>query len=239
MKFHIIISSALLILSLLLTSCFEDGICVNADGNIVTESVSLPAFSGVKLGTKGKINLILGDSIMVEVTGSENIVDLLDMDVTGDVLKIDVNNRCTRNTDLVFDITLPELTSVTISGAGEIVTDSLFTVTDIAVDISGSGSIDLSLDADHIETGISGSGDMNLSGTANSLSSRISGSGDVYAFGLDVLSADLRINGSGGMQVNVADELKAKISGSGDIFYKGTPAITVDISGSGKLEDAN
>ena len=239
MKSSHILSIVLLISALLLSSCFEEGgICVNADGNRSTQSFDLPAFSGVKLATVGKVNLIPGEAQSVEITGSENIVDLLKLDIDGDVLKIGFN-RCTRNTDLIFDITLPELTAVGISGSGTITTKAPFEVDKLDVDISGSGNIFLEVTADQIETGISGSGDMTFVGTTNVLDSRISGSGDLHAFELTAKTAELNINGSGNMEVTVEESLTAKISGSGDVRYKGRPAVNVDISGSGKLEDAN
>lgn len=239
MKFSHLFSIVLLFSGLLLTSCFEEGgICVNADQNQITQDFDLTGFTGLKLATVGHVNLIPGDSLDIKVTGSENIIDLLKMDLNGEVLKIDID-RCTRNTDLVFDITMPVLTSVAISGSGTIIGTDPFDVEDLEVKISGSGDMELEFTATSVETSISGSGDMKLFGTTGALVSHISGSGDVHAFGLSATTAELNINGSGNMEVTVTDQLDARISGSGDIRYKGTPAISVEVSGSGKIEDAN
>lgn len=239
MKTYHILSIIALICGITLSSCFDEGICVNADSSDrVTQSFDMAPFTGLKLATVGKVNLIQGDSLSLDITGSQNIIDLVQLDINGDELKIDID-RCTRNTDLIFDITLPELTSVSISGSGEIVTLSTFDVADIDINISGSGDMDLELIAEKIETHISGSGNMELSGTSDALASHISGSGDVDAFELSTKTADLHINGSGNIEVTVTDALTANISGSGDIYYKGTPTVNVDVSGSGSLKDAN
>ncbi|MEM7368998.1 MAG: head GIN domain-containing protein [Bacteroidota bacterium] len=238
MKTYHILSIIALICGITLSSCFDEGICVNADADRVTQSFDMAPFTGVKLATVGKVNLIPGDSLSFDITGSQNIIDLIQLDINGDVLKIDID-RCTRNTDLVFDITLPELTSVAISGSGEIETLAAFEVADIDISISGSGDMDLELTAEKIETHISGSGNMELSGSTDEFASHISGSGDVDAFDLSTKTADLHINGSGNIEVTVTDALTANISGSGDIYYKGTPTVNVEVSGSGSLNDAN
>jgi hypothetical protein len=47
--------------------------------------------------------------------------------------------------------------------------------------------------------------------------------------------ASVRISGSGGMKLNVAELLEARISGSGDIRYAGHPKVNTSISGSGRI----
>ena len=110
---------------------------------------------------------------------------------------------------------------------------------DIELRITGSGDLDMALEADDIEVDISGSGKVVLEGTGDELEIDITGSGDVRAFDLAVQEADVNISGSGDAEVRVANRLDVRISGSGDVFYKGQPEINDIITGSGDLIDAN
>jgi hypothetical protein len=51
-----------------------------------------------------------------------------------------------------------------------------------------------------------------------------------------VNSCDIRISGSGDVEVNVKESLEANISGSGSVTYRGNPAhVNSHSSGSGKV----
>jgi hypothetical protein len=74
-----------------------------------------------------------------------------------------------------------------------------------------------------------------MKGTANYLDFSITGSGSVNAYDLTARKADVRISGSGGMELSVEDRLDAHVSGSGNVFYKGNPRVDSSISGSGSV----
>jgi Putative auto-transporter adhesin, head GIN domain len=64
----------------------------------------------------------------------------------------------------------------------------------------------------------------------------ISGSGKVYASNLEADKCDVRISGSGDVEINVKSDLDANISGSGSVTYKGNPShVNSHSSGSGKV----
>ena len=235
----------LLISILMSTSCCFDGNaggffdCVIANGDLVTKELNVDNFTGVKLSVNADVFITQGDDFLVEVKGSDNIVDLIETNVNNDIWNIDFD-QCVRNVkNLKVFITMPTIEYLKVSGSGLIRSENTFAVNDIELYISGPGDMDLALEGDHMEGKISGSGNMLLEGFAQKMNFKINGSGDLKAFDYEVDRANIRISGSGDAEVRVKDDLDVKITGSGDVYYKGNPSVTVQITGSGKVVDAN
>ena len=233
-----------LALTLMQFSCdfdFDDGIgpCVRGNGNNVSRELNLPDFTGVDLDISAEVIITQGDNFKVTVEGESNIIAELETDVRNGVWEIDFD-RCVRDQDeLTIFITMPRVRSLSISGSGIITSTNIMQVDDINLSISGSGKIDVGLDADDISSRISGSGRVVLEGESNSVEHTVSGSGDLFAFLLQTRDADIRVSGSGNSEVKVSDNLNVRISGSGDVYYRGKPQVEVSVSGSGKLVNAN
>lgn len=232
-----------LALSFTVSSCFfdDDGPfgCINGEGPMVTEELNLADFSGIELDISADVVVKQGPEQEVIVEGKQNIIDELERDVKNGIWEIDVDGCVTDMGNMRIFVTLPDITSLKISGSGKIESENVLLVNDINLRISGSGDMDLDLEADDIDAKISGSGEMILDGLAKDLNFKISGSGDLHAFGLETQFADIDISGSGDAEVFVVQELDVKISGSGDVTYLGNPLLDVSISGSGKVKDGN
>ncbi len=219
----------------------DDGFfnCVDGSGPVVTETINVPNFTGISLEISATVLISQGPVQEVVVEGKGNIIDELELDVNNGVWEIDTD-RCVRDIgDLKIFITVPDLSVLKISGSGDIISENTFVIGDIEMNISGSGTMDVEMEADDIDAAISGSGELFLSGSADELKCRISGSGDLRAFNMQCRIAELNISGSGDAEVRVSDNLDVRISGSGDVFYKGNPTLNVQISGSGSVVDSN
>jgi len=105
-------------------------------------------------------------------------------------------------------------------------------------DVSGSGDVDLSsiTVTETAEFGVSGSGKIKATGTAGNVKTNISGSGRILAANLETNKCEVRITGSGDVEINVKDELDASITGSGSVNYKGNPShVNSHSTGSGHV----
>ncbi len=213
--------------------------CEGGDGEVITRIIDLPNFDAIHLSSSVYVYLRQGPTQKVEVEGQENIIELLELDVQNDTWDIEFD-RCIRDyKDFKVYITIPEITSVKVSGSGHVIGENEWTGDDLTLRVSGSGEMDLALDVDNLDSKISGSGRMRLEGTTDDFYLKISGSGDYNAFDLEALEGEVNISGSGDVDVRVVDYLKVKISGSGDLRYKGFPALDVNITGSGDVTNAN
>lgn len=213
--------------------------CLVGNGPVVTQELDLPAFTGVELSISAQVFIRQGSEQSVTVEGKQNLIDELERDIRNGVWDIEFDRCVTNIDDMKIFITVPDLTSLKISGSGDIVSENTFVIGDIDLNISGSGTIDIGLEADDINARISGSGVITMEGLGDQLDLDISGSGDLNAFGTTLRTADITISGSGDAEVLVTDSLIVRISGSGDVFYKGNPVVDVSITGSGRVVNAN
>jgi hypothetical protein len=228
-----------LLTALLLTSALpaQSWNGIRGEGPQVTRQLDVDDFDGFTLAINARVQITQGSARSVEVEGQENIIDNIVTDVRDGRWKIKFDQNVRRHDGLTIRITMPRLQEASISGSGSIEGQGPFTgLDDLQIGISGSGDIDLDVEAADIRTSISGSGDIRLGGSANRHEVRISGSGDVHAAELNAKDCQVRISGSGDAEVNASDMLEVSTSGSGDVYYRGRPRVKAKVSGSGKVE---
>lgn len=217
----------------------NDGFCVRGEGPVVSRELNMPFFRGIDLEVPAKVLITQGPTLRVRAEGYDNIVNAIERDVRNGIWEIEFND-CVRNIgELTIYVTMPEIASLRISGTGDIIGENFFTTDDIELIISGTGKIDLGLDADDIYARISGTGNIILEGDADELELESTGTGDFRAFQLKLNRADIEITGAGDAEVFVTNYLRVRITGTGDVLYRGNPRIDFNITGTGDLIDAN
>jgi hypothetical protein len=212
-----------------------NGKSIHGSGNIITGEREVSEFNKLHLKGSGNVFLTLGDKQTLRVKTDDNILPLIETDVSGKKLTISHGNHYLRPTVLEVFITVNNLEGVAISGSGIVRGKDRFMADAFYTKISGSGDMELKVEAERLEAKISGSGSIRLAGKAEAYTVSISGSGEVKAFEVQAKTVSVKISGSGDCRVHAADSLVAKISGSGDVYYKGRPRIDTKISGSGSL----
>jgi hypothetical protein len=219
-----------------LTACDDD--LIRGRGDVVTDFRVVGTFDAVEANGDFEVYLTQGSGQEVRLEGQDNILDVITTQVDGRELEIKfkpfVNVR--NHKPIRVYITNPTLTSVVLSGSGRAEGKTPWTVDNLNLRVSGSGSMALEvLEANAVDSRISGSGSLSLSGDAEDFESEISGSGDVRAFSLVTKRADAKISGSGSCELTVTESLNARISGSGNVRYRGEPVVNASVSGSGKV----
>ncbi|TKG94635.1 DUF2807 domain-containing protein [Puteibacter caeruleilacunae] len=136
-------------------------------------------------------------------------------------------------------VTVPDITSINVSGSGDIYAENPIESRIIKLFVSGMGGIKLEeLKSDQVECTISGSGDIELlSGTCREqMGVAISGSGNLRASGYQAKSIAIKTVGSGDSFVNATDRLKVRIIGAGNVVYSGKPQLDSSVTGSGNVK---
>ncbi len=213
-----------------------NGKSVQGSGNIITQEREAAEFSKVHLKGSGKVFLTPGETQSLEIKTDDNIMPLVETEVSGKKLTISHGNNRLRPTVFEVYITIRKLEGIGISGSGDISGESRFMTDSLYAEISGSGDVELEVLTDFLETRISGSGSVDLAGKAEEFKVSVSGSGKINAFGVDARHVSVQVSGSGNCRVSASESLDARISGSGDVYYRGQPKIDARISGSGSLK---
>jgi hypothetical protein len=211
-----------LLSSVLLQSCvfgdWDNG--VSGDGNVIAETIDVVGFSGIHASSGIDVNISQGD-FSVEVVADENLHEYITVEKEGQILRIDSERSIYRAKSKVVNVSLPELTSISISSAGDVKGVTGFTCDDLEIRISSAGDMDLEVDASDIDLSISSSGDCHLRGSANSLDAKLSSAGDLNAFDLLAEYVNVSVSSAGDARVWANKEIEMSASSAGNIYYKG------------------
>ena len=223
----------------LFTSCFRE----IGRGEIVSEIRNVGNFTEIELTNSADVQILKGNTLKVEVSDYENLIEHLQVETINNklIIKTKAFRMGLRNSKEKVTITIPDiLKSIEISGSGNlIITDDFKGIESFK--ISGSGNISaISLtNLSNINVEINGSGDIELSGSASNFTSKISGSGNINCGYFETQNATCTISGSGDISIHAVQNLTATISGSGNINYYGNPVVSSTITGSGDLNKKN
>ncbi|MBC8173758.1 MAG: DUF2807 domain-containing protein [Chitinophagales bacterium] len=230
--------------------------CVNGSGAVVTEFRSVSGFTGVSSEMEATIYITQGSEYEVRIEAQQDVINDIRTNLSGGELEISSEHCINHSLPVNVYLTMPSINSLSTSGSGNMFVLTKLTTGSIDIDISGSGefttldsiiasSIDMNIsgsggmnviaDAPLVSTDISGSGDVTISGLGSNLDMDISGSGEIHTLYFQVLTCDLKISGSGDVEVNAMDMIEGSISGSGNLYYKNSPIINVSVSGSGDI----
>lgn len=232
-------SIQLIVLSMLfITAIGNTQTRIKGNGKVITEKRSTAGYDEIVLAGSFDVILVSGTEGSITIEGEENILPHIKVEVVGNVLKIynEKNVQIDIKKDLVLTVPFEQISSVSLSGSGDVTSKNTITASTFKAKLSGSGDLTLDVKSSDFEVALSGSGDVVLKGHADNFVSKTSGSGDVDAANLISKKANVSISGSGDMKVNCTESLYARVSGSGDIEYKGDPQTKdTKVSGSGDI----
>lgn len=230
-----------LALSMMIITNAQWGRKINGDGNVVTIERSVGDYDGVSLAGWFDVDLVAGNEGEITLKGESNLLEHITTEVKDGVLVIKtekgVNLRPSSwNTGIQITVPVESISSVSLSGSGDIVGKTTIEADSFSTRIAGSGDISVAVQAKEVEASLSGSGDINLSGRTTDLTISVSGSGDVKAYELEAEFVRAMVSGSADIKVTANQSIDAKVSGSGDIHYRGNPKkINSKSSGSGDI----
>jgi hypothetical protein len=206
------------------------------------ETRNLSGFTKVGFGVSGNLYISIGPEFKVVLEGEKRILDNVITEVSGGKLVIKNENwrmnNWRMNEKVTVYITMPELTSLGVSGSGKAEIKDAVKTDDLHLSVSGSGKLYASdISVSSLDCGISGSGDITLgsSGNCSKANISISGSGNYIGDSFKIGTAEIHISGSGNCTCNVTESLRASVSGSGNVTYEGNPKVDAHVSGSGKV----
>jgi len=218
-----------------LSSCYIDGwgTGISGNGNVVEESRDVDGFTAVEVSTGIDVFLTQGNGFEVLVEADENLQEVILTELKGDRLVIRTDNVNIRNAKAKkVHVTLPELSGLKISSAGDCVGQTPFECDDLRLSISSAGDLNLEVDADRIDVDISSSGDAKLAGSAKELDASLSSAGDLNAFDLIAGKVDVSVSSAGDARVYATEEISMSASSAGNIYYRGNAQVVYSNSSS-------
>lgn len=251
----ILIATVILVIS----GCYNNR-CIRGNDIVVTEYRNVGYFNSIS--SEGSFDVYIVQDTIEEVIieAESNLMPYISTQVKGSTLILSERSNTCINNHFPIKVTVKcrDINELALTGSGIIYGNTDIITSSLRIDLTGSGNIDLNVEAanieayipgsgvislgvmsNQVEVRISGSGALNLWGEAERSDLWISGSGSINAYGLNVNTCYASISGSGSMYVYVNDLLDASISGSGSVYYKGHPNVTANITGSGSVIPEN
>jgi hypothetical protein len=226
------------IIFLIITGFISCG-SISGNGKLSSEKRDISGVHTIKTSGSIDVEITSGDNYSLVVEDDENLIRYVVTDVDDGVLNIHYKNGYSiRDGNGKVMVAVPSLNKVSTSGSADIEGHGIIkSENQLEITTSGSGDIELDVDAPAIHVVGSGSGDITLSGKTKDFDCKISGSGDVKCHRLRTENANIRLSGSSEAHVFASVSLKVSVSGSGDVYYSGNPVSPeIHISGSGTVK---
>jgi len=224
---------------LLLAGCaIPFGTQITGSGPAVTKDFDLAGFTAVAAGSAFQVEITRANEYSVAVTVNENLVERLDVSVSGDTLRIYLkpNVGSIRNATLKAKVTMPELTGLDLSGASRTTLSGFNSNKALKSEVSGASTLRGDLTCGDAQFDASGASKVALQGSAQDLNIRASGASTADFGGFN--SKDTVVDASGASHVTVAPSgsLDVEASGASTVRYTGEPAnLKVNTSGASSV----
>jgi len=224
---------AILIIGLGIISCTK-----NQDaGPIVTETRAVSDYS--ELEVRGAFEVLISEDFDadLEITAPNNKMQFIDAYVLGNRLIINEDDNRIQDARMVVKVSNQHINHIELLGSGLIEGDTIYG-SDLKIELSGSGRVDLPLETSDLYLEVNGSGSIAVFGQSGQTESKISGSGFIDSKSVQSSKGIARIDGSGNIMIYAEDSLTARVTGSGRIQYWGNPSyLDTNIDGSGQITD--
>lgn len=203
---------------------------------MATEERVLSEFNGLRVEAVGKVNLYIAPEYKVMIRTNVNVLDDITLSVYENDLFIKLTGNHRKIDLLEFDVYAPEFTYIRLDGVADIRCEDLISTPTLTVKQDGVGNIYLgNVEVQNAYFTLKEVGDVEVRGIADEIIANHSGVGNLRLFELTGKNGDIKLSGTGDIDINVSNDLKIDLSGVGDVRYMGTPAMSVNHTGVGKI----
>ncbi len=207
-------------------------------GAIETQTRQVSGFDRVDISTFGEFIITQGDTESLSIEGPADYLRYLVTEVNNGTLTISQRRGLlsSPNRKVTFTLTVRDLTSLSMSGAGSIKLGTLNTPS-FKLILSGAGSVDMvNLSAESLDVTLSAAGAISVDGKVTSQNIILSGVGSYDAGELESASTRITLSGAGSATVWVTEKLEADVTGVGSVAYYGQPtSIIQNVPGLGSI----
>jgi hypothetical protein len=216
------------LISLLLTSCYEEDPGPRQSDN---RSYALVDFDRIEAGEALILTVKQGSSFSIEADGDRRNLDDLLVYKNGTRLVLRFEHYEKRQYNTSINITLPTLTGVDFSGAVNAQISGFTNITRFDLSLSGASLAQLDMEASELYFSLSGASQLRLNGKGQNLNGVISGASLLSAFSYPSEQATLIVSGASNGKVSVTQQLDVNASGASLVLYRGTPQLEVEVTG--------
>ncbi|HEV2210411.1 MAG TPA: head GIN domain-containing protein [Verrucomicrobiae bacterium] len=198
---------------------------ITGSGKLVTKQFELTGFSGVDAGSAFQVELSQGERFGVTVTADDNLVEDLEVAVSGHQLHLGLKpNVNVRNATLKAVITMPALAGLHLSGAATTTVAGFNSSRPLDVELSGASTLRGEIRAGDARFDVSGASSVELHGSAANVRCRASGASHADLEQFRCNDATVESSGASSVTLNASGKLELEANGASSVRYLGQPA---------------
>lgn len=206
--------------------------CVNIDGiapskNYITRDFKVGCFDKLNISTIADISYTQSadSSTSLQIYGSDNLVELVKVDIKDHTLSIGTQKKKIRKTDLKIRISSPTLQRVNTHGVGNFNIKNRLEATNLTIVSDSVGDIKIDdITCAKLDIRAEGVGNVSVKGKAENVNLLAQGVGNIGAAGLESDSVTATSEGVGNISCYAKQLINANANGVGNISYRGNPA---------------
>lgn len=209
---------------------------VSDDARGETRNVS--GFDRVSLQGVGTLVIVQGDAESLTIDAAPRVLRRIATEVQDGTLFIRPDRSFRTREEIVYSLTMDDLTAIELSGAGQVEMAQLDTG-QLQLNLSGAGAVTIeALTAETLDVDASGTVAVTLGGTVDSQTVTFGQAGTYDAENLASRVATVSVDGAAQAVVQVSESLDASASGAASITYIGDPNVSENTSGVGSVTQA-
>jgi hypothetical protein len=244
------------LVGLSVSGCYAIGVGYGT-GPIIEKTYDIQDFTEIEASSSFTIEVRQSNDYSVVVSTHENIIDHLDVVLSGDTLKLRLKPGSYAHTDLKAIISTPELHGFTISGASKGDIQGFQSDADFDLNVSGASRLNLDMQtgktnveisgasrvtgrliARDIQFEVSGASRCELSGSAGDTHIKVSGASQTLLASFPIYNADLEVSGASRATISTDSVLNVNVSGASSVEYTGSPTLNkVSVTGASRLNN--
>jgi hypothetical protein len=206
---------------------------LRGNGNVVKEERKVSAFEALEVSTGVEV-LVNQDSIeKVVAEVDSNLLKVLKTRVTGDVLKIYLEEGVLHAKSLKVYVTVKRLRSVETGSGSHVKSETKINAEKLKLSTSSGSGIKMEVNCEKLTAESSSGSHLTVSGNSQSLKADTSSGSGIDASELVAEKGDLSASSGSHLKAQVTKEIKAHASSGAGITVSGNPAVRDTDSSSG------
>jgi len=226
----------LVVLAILVAGCSQvtrvpqnNNVEVTGSGILISRELALSEFDRIEAGLTFDITIHQGDDFSVVLHSDDNFIDYIQVDQSGSTISFGFKSGYAYNyygVTLRADVTMPELAGLELSGSSHANIDGFKSTGNLEIELSGSSTLDGSLEAEKSSFALYGSTYLKLSGTARNMMVDACGSNLVDLSDYQAGAATVEASCNSRVVVNVVDALDGEASQNSQVYYLSRPSLS-------------
>lgn len=212
---------------------------IKGSGKIITDTAKVGKFSAIKSSSSIDVEVYYAETQKVEVSADDNVIDLVEVSVSSETLKIGYeDNVSLMNAHVTVKVYTPSIKQLTATSSSSIEVKSLGdTQMDLELNANSSADIKLTVNAHTVKASASSSSEIKIKGAAVNFVADANSSADINAKDLMAKEVTATASSSSNIKVFAMEKFTASANSSADIDNYGPAKGTISKSSSGSVNN--